>query len=116
MKEWRTSAPWRKLADIIRSHEIEYRDPPNVGCCHVGASMTSVPRRVVEYWRRDSSDWQRDRSLEIGIADLQRPAEAALNSDGPPADHNQRGLFYEQKSDDAAELHRGDEMVSQGCR
>jgi hypothetical protein len=36
-----------KLADIIRGHEIKYRDPPNIECCYVGASMTSVPRRVL---------------------------------------------------------------------
>jgi hypothetical protein len=77
--------PWRTLADIIRSHQIEYRDPPNVECCPVGASMTSTTRRVLEYWERHQEtytepgssllltrgppEWQRDHSLEIEIPD-----------------------------------------------
>jgi hypothetical protein len=36
--------PWRTLADIIRSHEIEYRDPPNVECCPVGAALAGGHR------------------------------------------------------------------------
>jgi hypothetical protein len=77
--------PWRTLADIIRSHEIQYRDPPNVERCPVGASMTSTPRGMLEYWKRIQEtyttsargilvtggprDWQRDHSLEIEIPD-----------------------------------------------
>jgi hypothetical protein len=75
--------PWRTLAEIIRSHQIEYRDPPNVACCGVGAMQTSITRRVLEYWERiqetytdpatgilatrGSRDWTRDHSLEIEI-------------------------------------------------
>ena len=75
---------WRSLADIIRSHQIEYRDPPNVACCGVGAMQTSITRRVLEYWERIQEtykdpagilairgwrDWTRDHSLEIEIPD-----------------------------------------------
>ena len=76
---------WRPLADIIRSHEIEYRDPPNVECCPDGPSQTSITRRVLEYWERIQEtyrdtgtgilqsrgrrDWTRDHSLEIEIPD-----------------------------------------------
>ena len=77
--------PWRSLAEIIRSHQIEYRDPPNVECCGVGAMQTSITRRVLEYWERIQEtyrdtgtgilqsrgrrDWTRDHSLEIEIPD-----------------------------------------------
>jgi hypothetical protein len=77
--------PWRTLAEIIRSHDIHYGDPPNVDCCGVGHTQNSTPRRVVEYWERiqethidpDSGlrvirghrGWQRDHSLEIEIPD-----------------------------------------------
>jgi hypothetical protein len=78
------NSPWQKLAELIRSHMIEYSDPPNVDCCGAGPSMTSITRRVLEYWHRwqdtytepgspavlvraSSMDWQRDRSLEIEI-------------------------------------------------
>jgi hypothetical protein len=77
--------PWRTLADIIRSHEIHYGDPPNVDCCGVGHTQNSTPRRVLEYWERIQETyidpasglrairgwrhWQRDYSLEIEIPD-----------------------------------------------
>jgi hypothetical protein len=77
--------PRRTLADIIRSQEIQYRDPPNVECCPVGATQTSTIRRVLEYWERIQETytdpgtgilvtrgrrpWQRDHSLEIEIPD-----------------------------------------------
>ena len=76
---------WRSLADIIRSHQIEYRDPPNVACCGVGAMQTSTTRRVLEYWERIQEtykdpdtgillsrgrrNWTRDHSLEIESPD-----------------------------------------------
>lgn len=76
---------WRTLADIIRSHQIEYRDPPNVECCPDGPSQTSTTRRVIEYWERIQEtyrdpgtgillsrgrrDWTRDHSLEIELPD-----------------------------------------------
>ena len=83
---------WRSLADIIRSHQIEYRDPPNVACCGVGAMQTSTTRRVLEYWERIQETykdpdtgilairgwrgWTRDHSLEIEIPDKYGPAPA----------------------------------------
>jgi hypothetical protein len=79
------NSPWQKLADLIRSHMIEYSDPPNIGCCGAGPSMSSTARRVLEYWSRYQNtytepgstvqfvrgpfDWQRDRNLEIEIPD-----------------------------------------------
>jgi len=72
-----------KIADLIRSGELDYGDPPNVDCCRAGPSQTAITRRVIEYWSRyqetytepgssvrfvrGSFDWQRDRSLEIEI-------------------------------------------------
>ena len=77
------SAEWRTLADIIRSREIHYGDPPNVDCCGVGHTQNSTPRRVLEYWERIQETyispvsglravrgwrhWQRDPSLEIEL-------------------------------------------------
>ncbi|HZO44733.1 MAG TPA: hypothetical protein VFB68_02515 [Xanthobacteraceae bacterium] len=60
--------PERTLAELIRSKELHYGDPPNIGCCRGGESMNSEPRRVIEYWRREvPRTWQRDSSLEIDI-------------------------------------------------
>ena len=35
-----------------------YGDPPR-GCCAAGATMNSVPRRVLEAWKRKGVDWVR---------------------------------------------------------
>jgi hypothetical protein len=85
----REETPWHTLADIIRSHEIEYGDPPNVSCCEEGLTQNTIPRRVVEYWTRYQDtdiepglmpvvgrDWRRDHSLEIEIPDTGDPAIA----------------------------------------
>ena len=57
-----------KIADLIRARELEYGDPPNVGCCLAGATMNSVPHRVIEYWARSSvMVWSRDPALEVEI-------------------------------------------------
>lgn len=38
------------LQDYITSGTLHFGDPPNVQCCAAGASMNSIPRRVIEYW------------------------------------------------------------------
>lgn len=38
------------IRDHIRAGTLHYGDPPNMECCAAGASMNSVPRRVLEYW------------------------------------------------------------------
>ncbi|MDB5358878.1 MAG: hypothetical protein JWO51_175 [Rhodospirillales bacterium] len=56
-------------AAAIRSRELEYGDPPNTGCCPAGATMNSVPHRVIEFWQRKLPlmDWTRDALLEVEI-------------------------------------------------
>lgn len=64
--------PSRLLADIIKTGEIHYGDPPNTGCCPAGPTMNSDPLRVLEYWRRDETtghEWKRDAALEIDVSD-----------------------------------------------
>lgn len=38
------------ISDLIEDGSIHYGDPPNVRCCAAGASMNSIPIRVLEYW------------------------------------------------------------------
>jgi hypothetical protein len=63
-----------KLADLIASGEVAYGDPPNACCdsCQSGATMRSIPHRVLEYWHRyqrtGSMRWQRDASFEGEVA------------------------------------------------
>ena len=39
-----------KIADLIAERRLHYGDPPNVKCCSAGATMNSVPVRVLQYW------------------------------------------------------------------
>jgi hypothetical protein len=41
--------------------EIYYNDPPNVGCCLVGPTMSSISLHVVQFWKRNrtSGAWFR---------------------------------------------------------
>ncbi len=55
------------LASLVERQELEYGDPPNVDCCPAGPTMTSVPVRVVEFWRRERFDWVRVPELEIAV-------------------------------------------------
>ena len=62
--------PHRRIAEKIRDRTIHYGDPPNMLCCEFGASENSRKLQVLEYWSRSpSSDWARDRALEINLAD-----------------------------------------------
>jgi hypothetical protein len=57
------------LASLVESQQIHYGDPPNGGCCAAGPTMNSVPRRVLEFWRKsdDYLDWIRVPELEITV-------------------------------------------------
>ena len=47
------------LAKQIDDHSIHYGDPPNAQCCSAGATMNSVPKRIIEFWYRPEAVWQR---------------------------------------------------------
>lgn len=55
----------------IEKQAIDYLDPPNIGCCPSGPTMTSNSLRVLEYWSRlnTSRDWRRDARFEIGLSE-----------------------------------------------
>jgi hypothetical protein len=58
------------LSDLVRSGDVHYGDPPNAGCCPSGPTMNSIPRRVLQFWRRrplPAHGWERDSQLEIDI-------------------------------------------------
>jgi len=62
------------LAKSIEDGSIHYGDPPNSGCCPSGPTMNSVPRRVLQFWRRGGRfEWVRvpglERSIECEWAD-----------------------------------------------
>lgn len=47
-----------------------YGDPPNIWCCSSGPSMNSVPKRILQFWRKDKTTeykWERAPELEVAI-------------------------------------------------
>lgn len=80
--------PWvkrRERMTVEAVKELHYGDPPNF-CCGVGATMNSVPRRVVEFWRRHHEEHtkpdERNPSLRIclpGYFDWRRVPELEIS-------------------------------------
>jgi hypothetical protein len=60
--------PVPPISERIIKKELYYKDPPNVGCCS-GVCSTSVPLRVLEFWKYGKSpfDWERLKDLEISL-------------------------------------------------
>lgn len=56
-----------KLSHATRLGLIHYGDPPNVGCCPAGATMNSIPVRVMEFWVLEAGRWERKTELEIDL-------------------------------------------------
>lgn len=57
--------PNTTLAAQIPANQVHPGDPPNIGCCPRGPSMSSESLAVLEYWAREvPGDWQRNPSLE----------------------------------------------------
>lgn len=56
------------LDEQVRDDSLHYGDPPNTSCCPAGATMNSIPLRVIQFWLRDEAfEWLRMSDLEIGI-------------------------------------------------
>lgn len=55
------------LSAQIDANILHYGDPPNTRCCPAGPTMNSVPRKVLEFWRRDRFDFERVPDLEREI-------------------------------------------------
>jgi hypothetical protein len=60
---------WRgHLTKAVEDGSLHYGDPPNAGCCSSGPTMTSTPRRVLEFWRMERLlDWQRVPNFERAL-------------------------------------------------
>jgi len=40
--------------------EIYYSDPPNVGCCPAGPTMSSISLHVIQFWKKEEANrWSR---------------------------------------------------------
>lgn len=64
-----------KLSELIASKEIHFGDPPNNGCCPSGATMNSIPVRVLEFWRKGNKFREMVRVPELEIEVIPEWAE-----------------------------------------
>jgi hypothetical protein len=59
--------------DISARHPIgsfHYGDPPQHDDCMAGATMNSIPKKILEFWVRNASglgEWERDHEYEFEI-------------------------------------------------
>lgn len=59
------------LARAARQKAIYWGDPPNIGCCAAGPTMTANVHEIVEFWRKNERyEWERVPALE---GELWRP-------------------------------------------
>lgn len=65
------------LHEQITTGSLHYGDPPrhgvngDTGHLCAGDTMNCEDIRVLEYWRRESLDWERDQRLEISLDDAE---------------------------------------------
>lgn len=65
MMERRTAVP--SLQERVERGSVYYGDPPNMGCCASGPTMTSEPDRILEFWVRENMEWARKPELEVEL-------------------------------------------------
>ena len=72
-------------SELIPEDQLYYGDPPNIGCCPAGPTMSSVPKVVLEFWSRRhkqpylAPDWQR-------VPELERKIDCGWDEDEPVFD------------------------------
>lgn len=44
------------LITKIENRTLEYGDPPNAGCCPAGPTMSSIPLKVLQFWKYDGDE------------------------------------------------------------
>lgn len=64
---WYRLGTERSLTERVEDNTLHYGDPPNIQCCASGLSSNSVPRYVIQFWRRVKFDWARVSELERKI-------------------------------------------------
>lgn len=67
----------RNISALIEDGSLHYGDPPNVRCCSAGATMNSIPVRVLQYWykpivRREGVDQTGLRVVDLKALQFRR--------------------------------------------
>lgn len=55
------------LLSKIKNRALEYGDPPNVSCCPAGPTMSSIPLKVLQFWKHDGNRLEMVRLSEYEI-------------------------------------------------
>jgi len=55
------------LSDRVSIKRLYYGDPPNMECCDTGIVETSIPLRVLEYWKMVDYKFVRMPEIEISL-------------------------------------------------
>jgi hypothetical protein len=54
------------ISEKIMAHKLHYGDPPNIGCCPAGPTMSCEDLRIIEFWNKPfNGDWERIKEMEI---------------------------------------------------
>lgn len=61
------------LAELIDKKQLEYGDPPNIGCCPGGPTMSSDMLKIIEYWAvpEGGFDLVRDQTREVYLGEFE---------------------------------------------
>lgn len=69
------------LEEAVRARTLHYGDPPNIGCCPAGATMSSILGTVLEFWEDRGAEFERRPDLEgIDLASEPDGDDAAEDS------------------------------------
>lgn len=49
-----------RISEQIKAGALQYGDPPNIGCCPAGPTMSSEAVRVIEFHRRNHPQYVKD--------------------------------------------------------
>lgn len=49
---------------VAKGENLHYGDPPDIGCCPAGPTMSSNTKQILEFWKQDKFNWIRVPELE----------------------------------------------------
>lgn len=49
---------------VLKGENLYYGDPPDIGCCAAGPTMTSNTKQILEFWKKNKFLWERMPELE----------------------------------------------------
>jgi len=69
-KEFKVAIPNERYSEnsfyerVSNGGNIYYGDPPDIGCCPSGPTMSSNTKQILEFWKQENFKWNRVSDLE----------------------------------------------------